>query len=449
MKVNPEIFRAYDIRGIYPEMLNEEAAYLIGRAFVKFLKKQRPTVVVGKDARLSTPKISSHLIKGITDQGGNVVDIGLSITPMLYFAAAHFKYDGGINVTASHNPPQYNGLKLVREKAIPISGDSGMEEIKEMVLRGRFKDAEKGRAIKKNVSEEYIKFNLKDHNLKMIKPLKVVVDTANAVPGLVVKEFFKKTNCKIDHLFADLDGNFPNHLPSPHEEKNLGAIKREVLKKKADLGIAFDGDGDRIIFVDEKGEIIPGDFITALMAELILKENPGEKVLCDVRSSNIIREAVKMAGGRVVIGRIGHSFIKERMRKENIIFQGELNGHYYLRSHYFSEAPFFVILKIIEEVSKTGKKISELVKDFAVYYHSGEINFKINDKKGALKALEDKFKDGKILKIDGLRIDFEDWWFNVRPSNTEPLLRLVLEAKTKKLLAEKKEELLALLNPGQ
>lgn len=447
MKVNPEIFRAYDIRGIYPEMLNEKAAYLIGRAFVKFLKKQRPTVVVGRDARLSTPKISPHLIKGIIDQGGNVVDIGLSITPMLYFATAHFKYDGGINITASHNPPQYNGLKLVREKAIPVSGDSGIKKIQEMVSRGRFKDTEKGRVIKKNVLEEYIKFNLKGHNLKIIKPLRIVVDTANAVPGLVVKGFFKKTNCKIDHLFADLDGSFPNHLPSPHEEKNLEAIKKEVLNKKADLGIAFDGDGDRIIFIDEKGEMIRGDFITALMAELILKENPGEKVLCDVRSSNIIREVVKMSGGRVVIGKIGHSFIKERMRKENIIFQGELNGHYYLRSHYFSEAPFFVIFKILEEISKTGKKISELVKDFAIYYYSGEINFKINDKKGALRALEGRFKGGKVLKIDGLRIDFKDWWFNARPSNTEPLLRLVIEAKTERLLAEKKKELLALLNP--
>lgn len=445
--VSPEIFRAYDIRGIYPKTLNEEAAYLIGRAFVKFLKKEKPNIVVGRDARLSTPQIFEEFTKGIVDQGGNVIDIGLSITPMLYFATAHFKYDGGINITASHNPPEYNGFKLVGEGAIPISGDSGINEIKKIVLSGRLPDKKKGRIVKRNVAKEYIEFNLKDHNLKIIKTFRIVIDTANAVPGVIVPDFFKKTNCKIYHLFSDLDGTFSNHYPSPHEEKNLKVIKREVISKKADLGIAFDGDGDRIIFINEKGATIRGDFITALMASLILRENPGEKILCDVRSSNIIRDVVKKNGGQVVVGRIGHSFIKERMRKENIIFQGELNGHYYLKSHYFSEAPFFVIFKILEEMSKTKKKISELVKAFDVYYYSGEINFKIKNKKRALRILENKFKSkrGKISKIDGIRVDFKDWWFNARPSNTEPLLRLVIEAKTKELLAEKKKELIALI----
>ncbi|GAI43755.1 unnamed protein product, partial [marine sediment metagenome] len=267
----------------------------------------------------------------IINQGANVIDIGLVITPMLYFAVAHFKYDGGVSITASHNPAQYNGFKFVREKAIPISEKTGLKEIKKLALAGKFKIKRKGKVLRKKVLKEYIAFNLKDFDLEAIKPLKIVIDTANAVPGIVVPEIFKKTNCKIYHLYPKLDGTFPNHLPSPHEEKNLKGLKREVLKKKADLGIAFDGDGDRIIFVDENGKMIPGDLITALLAYLILKENPGEKVLCDVRSSNIVRDAVKEGGGKVVIGRIGHSFIKERMRKENIIFQGELNGHYYLR----------------------------------------------------------------------------------------------------------------------
>lgn len=448
MKIAPEIFRAYDIRGIYPSTLNEEVAYLIGRAFIKFLKKRKPKIVVGRDGRLSSPQLFKALTKGIVKQGGNVVDIGLSITPMLYFAVAYFKFDGGIQISASHNPPQYNGFKLVREKAIPISGSTGIKEIKKLVLAGNFKTKRLqpsrhpvGRMLAKKVLKEYIAFNLKDFNLKTIKPLKIVIDTANAVPGIVVPELFKKTNCKIYHLFSKLDGSFPNHFPSPHEEKNLKAIKKEVLKKKADLGIAFDGDGDRIIFVDEKGKMVPGDLITALLAKLILKKNPGEKVLCDVRSSNVVRDVVKENGGVVVIGRIGHSFIKERMRKENIIFQGELNGHYYLRSHYFCEAPFFAIFKVLEEMSKTGKKISELVKPFQRYSHSGEINFKVKNKKKVLKTLEKKFKNGKVLKIDGLRIDFPDWWFNARPSHTEPVLRLVVEATTKKLMIEKKKEL--------
>jgi phosphomannomutase len=445
MKINPEIFRAYDIRGIYPSTINKEAAYLIGCAFVKFLKKRKLNIVVGRDGRLSSPALFKSLTKGIIDQGANVTDIGLAITPMLYFAVAHFKYDGGIMITASHNPPQYNGFKFVREKAIPISGASGIKEIKKLVLKGKFKKKKRGKILSKKVLKGYIKFNLKDFNLKLIKPLKIVIDTANAIPGIVVPEIFKKTNCKIHHLYSKLDGTFPNHLPSPHEEENLAGLKKEVLNKKADLGIAFDGDGDRVIFVDERGKMIPGDLITALLAKLILRENPGEKVLCDVRSSNVVRDVVKENGGKVVIGRIGHSFIKERMRKENIIFQGELNGHYYLREHYFSEAPFYVILKILEEMSKTGKNISELVKPFQKYFHSGEINFKIKNKKKVLETLESKFGGGKVLKIDGLRIDFPDWWFNARPSHTEPVLRLVIEAKTKKLMEEKKKELSSLI----
>jgi len=432
-----KIFKAYDIRGIYPEEINEEAGYFIGRAYAKFLVKKNPKIAVGRDARISSPSLYKSLTKGLTDQGADVVDIGFSITPLLYFAVAYLKIDGGVNITASHNPPQYNGFKLVREKAIPISGDTGIEEIKKMALKGKFKEGRKGRVFKKQILKDYIRFNLKSFNLKKIKPLKIVIDTANGVAGISVAEFFKKTNHKVFHLYSKLDGTFPNHLPSPHEEKNLKGIKKEVSKRKADLGIAFDGDGDRIIFIDEKGKMVRGDYITALMAKLILKENPNEKILCDVRSSNIVRETVKEAGGKVVLGRVGHSFIKEKMRKKNIIFQGELNGHYYLRSHYFCEAPFYVIFRVIEEISNTGIPLSGLVKPFQKYYYSGEINLTIKDKKTALLKLESKFKKGKINKIDGLRVDFPDWWFNARSSNTEPVLRLVVEAKTKKLLIGK------------
>lgn len=446
MKINSDIFRAYDIRGIYPEEINENAAYLIGRAYVKFLGKKNPKIVVGRDNRFSSPVLFKNLVSGIINSGANVIDIGLAITPMLYFTVAHFKYDGGVSITASHNLAQYNGFKFVREKAIPISEKTGLKEIKKVALAGKVKIKRKGKVLRKKVLKEYITFNLKDFDLEAIKPLKIAIDTANAVPGIVVPEIFKKTNCKIYHLYSKLDGTFPNHPPSPHEEENLRGLQRQVLNKKADLGIAFDGDGDRIIFVDENGKMIPGDLITALLAYLILKENPGEKVLCDVRSSNIVRDTVKRGGGKVVIGRIGHSFIKERMRKENIIFQGELNGHYYLREHYFCEAPFYVIFKILEEISKKDKAISELLKPYKKYFHSGEINFKVKDKKKVLKTLENKFsRGGKVLKIDGLRIDYSDWWFNARPSHTEPVLRLVVEAKTKELMEKKKKELIALI----
>ena len=444
--VNSDIFKAYDIRGVYPDDLDEEIAYLIGRAFVKFLKKKKPRVVVGRDNRLSSPSLFKSLTKGIIDQGANVIDIGLSTTPMFYFSVAHFKFDAGINITASHNPAQYNGFKLVREKAIPISGESGIEEIKKIAIKGDFKEAEKGKVLSKKVLKEYAEFNLKDFNLKAIKPLKIVIDTANAVPGIVIPEIFKKTNCKIYHLFSKLDGSFPNHNPDPLIKENLKVIRQRVKAKKADLGVAFDGDGDRIFFIDEKGEVASGDLITALIARLILEKNPKEKIFYDIRSSNIVRETIKKRQGIPSAGRIGHSLIKEKMRKENIIFGGELSGHYFLKKHYFCEAPFFVLFKILEEISRSKKTFSELIKPYQKYFHSGEINFKLKDKKGVLETLEDKFKKGKISKVDGLRVDFPDWWFLVRPSNTEPVIRLVVEAKTKKLLRDKTHLLSNLLN---
>ena len=443
--VNPKIFKAYDIRGIYPEQINGDIAYLVGRAFVKFLKKEKTNIVVGRDARLSTPELFKGLVKGITDQGANVIDIGFSITPMVYFATAHFKLDGGIQVTASHNPSQYNGFKMVRENAVPIGGHSGIKEIQEMVIKGNFETKKKGEAQKKEILSDYAKFNLKDFDLGKIKNFKIVVDTANAVPGIVAPEFFKKIDCKTYYLYSKLDGNFPNHSPDPIIKENLKGLQKEILNRGADLGIAFDGDGDRIIFVDEKGKIISGDLISAFIVTKLLKEKPGEKILCDIRSSALVQMAIKEAGGRVVIGRVGHSFIKERMRKENILFQGELNGHYYLRDHYFSEVPFFIIFKVLQELAESKKSLSELVEPFIKYFYSGEMNFEVEGKEGILKLLEKKYNKGKVLKIDGLRVDFKDWWFNARPSNTEPVLRLVVEANTEKLMEEKKQELVRLI----
>lgn len=449
MKINPEIFRAYDIRGIYPKEIDENVAYLIGRTFVKFLKKREKTkglrIVVGRDNRLSSPPLFKGLTKGIIDQGATVINIGLSITPMLYWTCAHYEFEGGINITASHNPSQYNGFKMVRKKAIPISEKSGIREIKNLVFKGKFRTTKKGKIIRKEVLKEYIKFNLKDFNLSKINPFKIVVDTANAVPGIVVPEIFKKINCKIYHLYSKLDGTFPNHPPDPHVKENLKGLQRMVLNKKADLGIGFDGDGDRIIFVDENGEIIGGDLITALITTMLLKQNPGEKIFYDIRSSNVVKEVIEKEGGRITFGRLGHTFIKEQMRRENILFAGELNGHYYLRDHYFCETPFFVISKILDELSKTGRPLSELIKPFKKYYRSEEINFEIKNKKSKVKELERLFKDGKVSHLDGLRVDYKDWWFNVRPSYTEPVLRLNLEAKTKKLMEKKKKELIRII----
>jgi len=441
MKINSKIFKAYDIRGIYPDDLNEEIAYLIGSAYVKFLRKERPKIAVGRDNRLSSPFLFKSLVRGMTEQGATVVDIGLSTSPMFYWTIAFFKFDGGIDITASHNPPEYNGFKMVRERAKPISEDTGIKEIQKMVLKGKFEKKTKGKIVKKKVLKDYIEANLENFRFKKTRPLKVIVDTANAVSGIVIPEIFRGRKDKITHLFSKLEGSFPNHNPDPLTKKNLKVIRQTIRKQKADLGVAFDGDGDRLFFIDEKAEVVLGDLIIALMAKLVLAEKPGEKILYDVRSSNIVPETVEKEGGIPVVWKIGHSFIKEKMRKENIIFAGELSGHYYLKSHYFCEAPLYVLLRIMQEVSESGLKLSQLIKPFRKYFHSGEINFKVKDKKKILAKLEKKFKSGKTLKLDGLRIDFKDWWFLVRPSNTEPLLRLVLEAKTKNLLKQKRREL--------
>jgi len=453
MKINPSIFHAYDIRGIYPEEINTKAAYLIGRSFVNFLKKENPKIVVGRDNRLSSPALFKSLVRGIIEQGGNIIDIGLSTTPMLYFAVAHYKFNGGIEITASHNPPQYNGFKIVREKAIPIGEKTGLKEIKNLIQELEELKFQKprilrrrGKIISKRILPEYIKFNLKEVDFRKMRPFKIVVDTANAVPGILIPEIFKTVPYKIYHIFPKLDGTFPNHSPNPLIKENLKALQKEVVNKRADLGIAFDGDGDRIIFVADGGKIISADFITALVAERILKNKPGKKILYDIRSSNVVKEVIKKNGGRPIISRVGHSFIKEKMRKENIIFAGEFSGHYYHKSDYFCEAPFFVLFKILEELSRTKKSFSKLIKSFKKYFHSGEINFEVKDKKEKIKKLEKKFQSGRISRLDGLRVDFKDWWFNARPSQTEPVLRLVIEAKTKKLMEKRKKELIKIIS---
>jgi len=448
MKINPSIFRAYDIRGLYPEQINEEAAYKIGQAFVLFLqqKSRNLNIVIGRDNRLSSPHLHKALIKGIINSGTNVIDIGLSTTPMLYFTVAHYNFDGGINITASHNPPEFNGFKLVREKAIAIGEDNGLRTIKKLTTEDKFLKRKRKVEIKKVISD-YAEFNTRGFDLVKTRPFKIVIDTANAVPSILVKEIFKKTKCKIYHLFSKLDGRFPNHSPDPIKKGSLRFLQAEVKKRKANLGVAFDGDGDRIIFTTKEGKIIPGDFITALLSKLILEKNPKEKILYDIRSSNIVKETIKENGGIPEVNRIGHTFIKARMRKENIIFAGEFSGHYYAREHYFCEAPFFALFRVLEEMLRSGQGISELIKPFKRYYHSGEINFRVKREniREMLERLKKKYSQGVILEIDGLRVDFKDWWFLIRPSNTEPVLRLSIESKTKEKLSKKKKEILKLI----
>jgi phosphomannomutase len=442
MQINSSIFKAYDIRGIYPDDLNEKVAYLVGRAVVAFTGAK--AVVIGHDVRSSSDPLVKAVIKGVTDQGADAVDIGISSTPMLNFSvAAYDEYEAGIMITASHNPKEYNGLKMCYGNALPIGGDTGMAEIKKLVTEGKFAEGQKGKAIKKNILDAYVKkvFSLVDVN--EIKPLKVVIDAGNSVGAISLPEIFKKIPCKLIPLYFELDGNFPNHEANPLKEETLVDLKKKVLEEEADLGVAMDGDADRIGFVDEKGQTVRGDLIEALVAKELLKEKPGELVLYDVRSSQVIKEEVEKAGGRAEMCRVGHALIKKQMWDSGALFAGEFSSHFYYRDFYKVESGDLTMLKIFEIISQAGKPFSEIVAPLLRYSHSGEINFKVADKEGVMKELEKKYGRGakEISHLDGIRLDFPDWWFNVRPSNTEPLLRLNLEAKTKELMEEKKKEL--------
>ena len=456
MKINPRIFRAYDIRGAYPEEINGEIAYKIGLAFAEFVKKEKKgikklDILIGQDNRFSSPVLFKGIARGIMDGGVNVVSLGLCTAPMFYFASQHYKFDdAGLMITASHLPKQYNGFKLSREVPSPIDSQTGLAEIKKTVVRGektKLGYRVKGKLIKKSILKEYLKFILKEPNFKKIAPFKVVIDTGNAPTGIIIPRIFEKTNIKIFHLFPKLNSSFPNRSLDCTKAENLKKLKKEVLKRKADFGVAFDGDGDRIVFLDEKGVFISPALIAALMAFLLLKESPGEKIVYTPNQSRIVEDTIRANGGRAVISKVGHSNIKQRMKKENILFGAEFSSHYYLRSHYFCESPFFVLFKILEELSKTKKRLSELIKPFRKYYHSGEINFEVKNKKGLMTALENKFKRGKISKIDGLRVDFPDWWFNVRSSHTEAVIRLVVESENRQLMEKKKRGLIKLISP--
>lgn len=457
VKIKPGIFRAYDIRGIYPQELNKETAEIIGRAFIKFLrskrKKKKLRIVVGRDNRLSSPVLSQALKKGILNEGAAIIDIGLSPTPVFYFAVWKYGFDGGVLSTASHNPPEYNGFKIVGKEARMIGDNTGLKEIKKMAISEAKQEIglpslKIERVKKKNVLKDYLKFNFKYLNLELLRPLKIAIDTGNAVPGILVKELKEYLPCKIYHLFLKLDGSFPNHLPDPLEEENIKDLKKLVREKKLDLGLAFDGDGDRIVFVDERGKMIPPDLITCLLSEIILKEFPKSKILYSICSSNIIKETIRKAGGTAIAVRIGHTFVKEKMKKEKAVFAGEYSGHYFHKEHNSCEAPLFVLFKVLEETSRKQQPISRLTSIFEKYSHSGTVNLEVEDKKMAQEVLEKRYRKGKISRLDGIRIDFNNWWFNVRPSNTEPLLRITVEAKTRPLMKEKLQEVMKIIKVG-
>ncbi len=436
------IFKAYDVRGIYPSELDEKMMYKIGRAFADFLKVK--TIMVAHDMRISADALTKEVIKGITEQGADVINVGLCSTPMSYFGSAFTKAGGAIMVTASHNPKEYNGAKFMRKNAIPVSGDSGIKDIEKLVKGNKFKKAKKGNVVVKDIKKEYAKHVLGFLD-KRIKKLKVVVDCANGMGCLETELILDKLPIELVKIYSKIDGNFPNHEADPLKEKNTAELQERVVKEKADLGIAFDGDADRVFFIDEKGQRVESDFITCLIAKEFLLNKSGETILYDLRSSWVVAEEIKRLGGKSKMCRVGHAFIKESLRKEKALFAGELSGHFYFRDNFYADSGIIAALKIIELVSNTDMDLSDLVKPLRKYYKTPEINSEVEDKKEKMRDLAELYKDGKISLLDGIRIDFDDWWFNVRPSNTEPLLRLNLEAKSKGLMEEKRDEVLALI----
>ncbi len=436
------IFKAYDIRGVYPEQLNETMAEKIGRAFVVFTGAKK--VVVGRDMRPHSEPLFQALTKGITAQGADVIDIGLCSTPMSYHANGKLGADGSIMITASHNPGEWNGFKLCRAEAVPISGATGIADIEALVEADTWTDApEAGTISRFDIAAEYAAF-LRSY-AKFDKKLKVVVDYANAMGIYEIKGI--EDMFEIIPMYKELDGTFPNHEANPLHLETLDAIRKKVVETGADFGAAFDGDADRCGFIDNEGNIIPMDLFTALIAQDTLSGSPVGTVtiLYDLRSSWAVKECIEEHGGKAVMSRVGHAFIKNQMREEGAVFAGELSGHYYYRENYVAESQGLSMIKLANLICKTGTPVAELVKPLKKYFQSGEINSKVADVAPVLKKIKEKYSDGHMFELDGISVEYSDWWFNVRASNTEPLLRLIVEAADQNTMTEKRDELLALI----
>lgn len=433
-------FKTNDIRGIYPKEINESLAYKVGQAIVSKFRTKK--IVIGRDARASSPLLFSSIVSAILESGCDVIDIGLTNTPFFYYSVGELKADFGIMITASHNPGQYNGFKLVKKGVVPSTAKE-IQELKDIINNKKITTRkEKGQIAYENLSGKYIKLLLSKSKIK--KKLKVAVDTGNGMAAPLVSSVF--SNLPIDTIYINNKINMikPKHEANPLQTETLRELQRTVVKNKADLGIAFDGDGDRIGFIDEIGEIVPMDLVTAFFSKIILKENSKSKIIFDLRSSNAVKEAILEAGGKPIEYKVGHSLIKSKMRKIKSPFAGEVSGHYYFKDFCYSEAPIFVSIVLMNNLN--NKKMSELIKPYKKYYKTLEINFKIKSPEKKLEELKKRFSSGKINTLDGLKIIYSDWWFNIRISHTESLLRLNLEANTKELMQKKLKEIKNIIN---
>ena len=454
-EVDPTIFKAYDVRGIYPDQIDEEVAYRVGRAFARVLGDMQQkatedlTVGLGRDMRLSAPRLADRYSDGLTDEGADVLDVGMVGTEMLYYAVGSRGLDGGLMCTASHNPKAYTGAKLVKAGSIALSGDSGIGELRDLVAKGEpgppvDRPGAKERA---DVGHEFRQAALTWIDPSAIRPMKVVLDGGNGMAGEMVGPLLN--NLPLDQVatYWEPDGEFPGHEPNPLLEENRRFIVDKVLSAEAELGIAWDGDADRCFFIDDEGRFVDGDFLCALLAESILAKEPGAAILYDVRASRAVRDRVEAAGGSAHLNRVGHAFFKTRMRDEGAAFGGEVSGHYYFRDFYNADSGTLPALLVLELLSSRGATLSELLEPLrSNYFISGEINSEVIDQEAKMKELAERYSDAEVSWLDGVSVDYEDWHFNVRPSNTEPLLRLNLESlRSREHMEEKRDEVLALI----
>ncbi len=447
--MNPNIFKAYDVRALYPSEIDEQTARLIGRGFVAYLGAS--AIAVSRDMRLSSPSLADAFIAGALEQGADVVDCGLMATDMLYFAVASEGLQGGAQITASHNPSRYNGIKMVRQEALPLSGEAGLGEIRDMILHGTLPApaAAPGQRTSKDILAPYIQHVFSFIDKRVVKPFNCVLDAGNGMGGLVAPRLFDELPCRVVPMCMEIDGRFPNHEANPLIEENRAHIVERVVQERADVGIAWDGDADRCFFIDGTGEFVSGDFITALLAEAFLMKYPGATIVYDLRASHAVRDVVTRMGGTAIMNRVGHSFIKKTMRERDAIFGGEVTGHYYFRDNFYADNGFIPALLLLELMSNKGQALAELLAPLkAKYFISGEINTKVASMDvvaAKLDGLSKQYASGTVEHLDGVSVEFDDWHFNVRPSNTEPLLRLNLEATTPGRMAEKRDEVLGFI----
>jgi phosphomannomutase len=438
-----DIFKAYDVRGTYPDQLNEDIAERTGKAFAQFV--QSDTVIIGRDMRESGPSLVDAIVRGVTSQGKDVQLAGLMPTDATYFAAGHFNLPS-IMVTASHNPSQYNGFKLTDAGAVPIGDESGLRDIRDMVERNDFADAtDAGQVSEIDVMGEYVKHVLTFIDQDDMKPLKVAIDAGNGMGGFASPKVFEHLPCEVVPMYFELDGSFPNHSPNPIEPENVQDLIEKVRAQKCDVGIAFDGDADRAYFIDETGGRISASLITAMIAKNMLEKTPGATMIYNAVCSKIVPDVIEENGGTAVMERVGHSYIKKTMKENGAIFAGEHSGHYYFLDNYRADSGMIAALIVLQMISRAGKPFSEMLQEFHRYHAIEETNSEVEDKQAAIARVKEKFSDAEMLEFDGVTFTYEDFWFNVRASNTEPVLRLNLEARTPELRDEKAAEVLQVI----